>query len=40
MSREDIQRGVEELGVSLDDHIAFVIQALRPHERILGLGAP
>jgi len=40
VSREDIQRGVEELGVSLDDHIAFVIQALRPHERILGLGAP
>ncbi len=38
VSREDIQRGVEELGVSLEDHIEFVLAALRPHEHRLGLG--
>jgi putative nucleotidyltransferase with HDIG domain len=39
VSREDIAKGVEELGVTLDDHIAFVLGALRADERILGLGA-
>jgi predicted hydrolase (HD superfamily) len=39
VSREDVYRGVEELGVPLDDHIGFVIQALRPHESVLGLGS-
>jgi putative nucleotidyltransferase with HDIG domain len=39
VSREDIAKGVEELGVTLDDHIAFVLGALRTDERILGLGA-
>jgi hypothetical protein len=29
-----------ELGVPLDEHIAFVIQALRPAEGGLGLGGP
>jgi putative nucleotidyltransferase with HDIG domain len=38
VSREDIQRGVEELGVPLDSHIDFLLAALRPHERLLGLG--
>ncbi len=38
VSREDIQRGVEELGVPLEDHIGFVLAALRPHEHRLGLG--
>ncbi|HTC24608.1 MAG TPA: HD domain-containing protein [Gemmatimonadales bacterium] len=38
VSREDIQRGAEELGVPLDDHIGFVLAALRPHEQQLGLG--
>ena len=38
VSREDIQQGVAELGTTLDDHIAFVLAALRPHERVLGLG--
>jgi predicted hydrolase (HD superfamily) len=28
------------LGVPLEDHIQFVIEALRPVERELGLGAP
>jgi putative nucleotidyltransferase with HDIG domain len=39
VSREDVLRGAEELGVPLDEHIAFVLDALRPHERTLGLGA-
>jgi putative nucleotidyltransferase with HDIG domain len=38
VSREDVIRGAEELGVPLDDHIAFVLGALRPHEKALGLG--
>jgi putative nucleotidyltransferase with HDIG domain len=40
VSREDVIRGAEELGVPLDQHIAFMLEALRPHERMLGLGAP
>ena len=39
VSREDIAKGVEELGTTLDDHIAFMLEALRPHERLLGLGS-
>jgi predicted hydrolase (HD superfamily) len=38
VSREDVIRGAEELGVPLDEHIAFVLNALRPHEKVLGLG--
>ncbi len=38
VSREDVERGAQELGVPLDEHIAFVLQALRPVERTLGLG--
>ena len=39
VSREDVIRGADEIGVPLDDHIAFVLAALRPHEVELGLGA-
>jgi putative nucleotidyltransferase with HDIG domain len=39
VSREDVLQGAAELGVPLEDHIAFVLDALRPHERQLGLGA-
>ncbi len=39
VSREDVVQGAAELGVPLDEHIAFVLGALRPHERVLGLGA-
>jgi predicted hydrolase (HD superfamily) len=39
VSREDVLQGAAELGVPLVEHIAFVLGALRPHERILGLGA-
>ena len=38
VNREDIRLGAEELGVPLDDHITFVLTALRPHESRLGLG--
>jgi putative nucleotidyltransferase with HDIG domain len=38
VSRDDVFRGAEELGVPLDQHIAFMLDALRPHERELGLG--
>ncbi len=40
VSREDVHQSIDELGVPLDEHIAFVIAALRPHERVLGLGGP
>jgi predicted hydrolase (HD superfamily) len=39
VSREDVFQGAEELGVPLDEHIAFLLAALRPHEKKLGLGA-
>ena len=38
VSREDVIQGAAELGVPLDEHIAFVLAALRPQERMLGLG--
>src|SRR6478736_9732152 len=31
VNREDIQRGIEELGVDQDEHIALVIEALAEH---------
>ncbi len=40
VNRDEVRQGAEELGVPLEDHIAFVIQALRPVEQTLGLGAP
>jgi putative nucleotidyltransferase with HDIG domain len=40
VSREDVIQGADELGVPLDQHIAFMLEALRPHEKVLGLGPP
>ncbi len=40
VSRDDVYKGIEELGVPLEDHVQFVLEALRPHERLLGLGSP
>jgi predicted hydrolase (HD superfamily) len=37
VNRDDIKQGVEELGVSLDEHIRFVIDALRPVQKEIGL---
>ncbi|HYK82825.1 MAG TPA: HD domain-containing protein [Gemmatimonadales bacterium] len=39
VSREEVRQGAEELGVALDEHIAFIIHTLRPVEGTLGLGA-
>lgn len=38
VDRDEVRQGAEELGVPLEDHIAFCIQALRPVEPALGLG--
>ena len=39
VSRDDVIEGAAEIGVPLEEHIAFVLGALRPHERTLGLGS-
>jgi putative nucleotidyltransferase with HDIG domain len=40
VNRDDVYQGAEELGVELDEHIAFVTEALRPIAAELGLRAP
>lgn len=37
VNRDDIRQGVEELGVELDEHIRFVIEALKPVQDRIGL---
>jgi predicted hydrolase (HD superfamily) len=37
VDREEIRRGAERLGVDLDEHIQFVIDALKPYAVELGL---
>lgn len=37
VSREDIMKGAAELGVELDDHINFCIEAMKKEKDILGL---
>ena len=37
VNRDDVYKGAEELGVELDDHIRFVIEAMRPIAGQLGL---
>ena len=37
VKREDIQQGASELGVALDEHIQFVINAMRQDAARLGL---
>jgi predicted hydrolase (HD superfamily) len=37
--REDVYKGAEDLGVELDEHIAFVIAAMEPIAGELGLPA-
>ena len=37
VSREDMVQGAQELGVELDEHIAFIIEALKPVASELGL---
>jgi putative nucleotidyltransferase with HDIG domain len=40
VNRDEVRLGADELGVPFDEHVAFVIAALRPVEGALGLGAP
>ena len=40
VNREDITGGAKELGVPLDEHIAFCIEALKSKATELGLGSP
>ena len=40
VSRDDITKGAEELGVPLDEHIAFCIEAMRGSAESLGLASP
>jgi putative nucleotidyltransferase with HDIG domain len=37
VSREDIQQGIQELGIPLDEHIQFVINAMKVDAARLGL---
>lgn len=37
VNREDVYSGAEELGVDLDEHIAFLVEALKPIAPQLGL---
>ena len=30
VNRDDIVRGAEELGVDLDEHIAFIVESMKP----------
>lgn len=39
VNRDDIYQGVEELGVDLDEHITFIIEALKPVADRIGLNA-
>lgn len=38
VNREEVRQGAEEANIPLDEHIQFVIEALRPVEAQLGLG--
>ncbi|HEY0970910.1 MAG TPA: HD domain-containing protein, partial [Gemmatimonadales bacterium] len=37
VNREDVIRGAAELGVDLDEHVAFVIRAMQDEAEVLGL---
>jgi len=37
VNRDEVYQGADELGVDLDEHIAFVVAALRPIAAELGL---
>jgi len=37
VNRDDIRQGITELGVDLDEHVRFVIDALRPVQKQIGL---
>src|SRR5438552_67571 len=37
VKREDVERGAADFGVELNEHIQFVIDAMKPHAAALGL---
>ena len=37
VNREDILKGAEELGVPLEEHIQFCINAMKDNKELLGL---
>jgi predicted hydrolase (HD superfamily) len=38
VNREEVQQGLAILGVSLEEHVGTIIEALRPQAEMLGLG--
>jgi predicted hydrolase (HD superfamily) len=40
VNREDIINGADQLGVDLEEHIGFVIEALKPVANDLGIAGP
>jgi putative nucleotidyltransferase with HDIG domain len=40
VNRDEVRRGIEELGVDQDEHIALIIEALAERSGELGLGPP
>lgn len=38
VNREEIRLGAEELGLSLDEHLGFVLEAMKAEAKLLGLG--
>lgn len=39
INRDDIVRGAEELGIYLDEHIAFIVESMKPVAREIDLTA-
>lgn len=37
VNREEIRQGAEDLGLSLDEHMGFVLEAMKAHADLLGL---
>ena len=40
VNRDDILKGADELGVDLDEHIAFVVESMKPVSLRIGLSEP
>jgi predicted hydrolase (HD superfamily) len=37
VSRDDIQKGADELGIDLDEHITFIVESMNPISEQIGL---
>jgi predicted hydrolase (HD superfamily) len=40
VNRDDITSGAEDLGIALDEHIAFCIEAMKARAEELGVAGP